>query len=91
MMTGSFIFPIMHHAIEVRYCDNKSILVINAHGLLKVLYTPFRVIAIEDIEGIPNQAHVYVDEVFSDRQGVLHYLINDNLYSYQHFQIHINF
>jgi hypothetical protein len=91
MMGGSFIIPTMHHAIEVKYCNNKSVFVINSHGLLKVLYTPFRVMAIEDVEGIPAQANVYVEAVYSDAKSVLHYLINDKLYSYKSFHIYINF
>ena len=81
----------MSQAIEVKYCNNKSVLLINTHGLLKVLYTPFRVMAIEDAEGIPAGAHVYVEGVYSDARGILHYVINNKFYSYKYFHIYINF
>jgi hypothetical protein len=91
-MEGQFLFLItMHKIMQLQYYNSNSILLVNALGLLRILYTPFRAITIEDLETIPNHTTVYVTDVFHTRQDILQYQVNDRLYCYKSFQIIINF
>jgi hypothetical protein len=77
--------------MQLQYYNSNTILLVNNLGRLRILYTPFRAITIEDIDIIPNNTTVYVTEVFHTREDVLHFQINDRVYCYRSFQIIINF
>lgn len=75
--------------VIVKYCDPKSILVINGSGMLRQLFVPFRVVA-NYIPGKTKQVFI-VDEVQSTKEDKLVYVINGKLYYHSQFVIEINF
>jgi hypothetical protein len=75
---------------HIFYCDSSCILVINPKGAIRKLYTPFRVLSIQEYETKKEQ-WLFVDEVHIDKKDKLLYLINGKLYPYNGFQIRISF
>jgi integrase/recombinase XerD len=60
-------------------------------GLIRVLYTPFRVLCPVPFDNFPENTWIYVDEVCSSDKDELFYLIYGQPYSYKHFRLRINF
>jgi hypothetical protein len=77
--------------MKAYYVSNDSVLVINAKGKMRTLYTPFKVQCYHAVGGIPMQAWVFVDGVYQDKTDQLHYQIGGKLYSYQHFRLQVLF
>jgi hypothetical protein len=80
--------------MEVFYNDINSILVINPKGMIRKLYTPFRVYCIANAAKVAktaNESWVYVDEVHTDSTDKILYLINGEFYPYSRFHIKIHF
>jgi len=73
------------------YYHTNALLVVNTKGLIRVLYTPFRVLSGAAIYRIPQNTWVYVEEVYSNQRDELQYLIYGTAYSYKHFTIPIQF
>jgi hypothetical protein len=73
------------------YISHNSILVVNRKGLLKVLYCPFGVITISQIDNIPPLTKMIVEEVGGTLRDLLIYIINGRSYSYKDFQILMRF
>ena len=48
---------------QIKYVDDKSILLINKMGKLKQLFVPFKVQCIEPTENIQPETWVYVEQV----------------------------
>ena len=71
--------------------NTRSILVINSKGYIRELYCPFRVQCILAIDKIVVGTWVWVDKVTYSVNVVLLYHIHGNLYSFNHFAIHVNF
>jgi hypothetical protein len=64
---------------------------VNAKGLIKVLYAPFRVLCKVDVGNIPKGTWVYVEEVYSNDKDELIYYVYGQLYSHKQFGLQINF
>lgn len=81
----------MKNRLHVQYCSNHSLLVVNNQGKIKVLYTPFPVICIQQTKCIAVGVRVYVEEVLSNENDELKYVIFDSICSYKHFKLPILF
>ena len=77
--------------MDVKFINCNSVLLINPLGKIRRLFTPFKVVCIESINGIPFNTLVFVDEVLNNDQDQLLYQINGGLYLYKHFQITAKF
>lgn len=77
--------------MKAYYVSNDSVLVINAKGKIRTLYTPFRVQCYQAVGTISTQAWVLVDGVYQDKTDRLHYQIGGKLYSYRHFRLQVLF
>lgn len=74
---------------QVRYCDDKSILVINPQGILRRVYIPFRVTGKDSKSG--KRYWYIVDAVINTHADELVYIINGKPYVHWHFVIEIKF
>lgn len=79
----------MDTIVKAKYCDDKSILVINSIGKLRRLYLPFRVSGKELRNG--KRYWYIVDAVMNTHADELVYIINGKPYFHHHFLIEINF
>ncbi|MBK7883022.1 MAG: hypothetical protein IPJ81_03820 [Chitinophagaceae bacterium] len=77
--------------ISVHYYHSNALLVVNTKGLIRILYTPFRVLCTIPINKLSSNTWVYVEEVYSTNRDELQYVIYGNIYSYKHFVIPIQF
>jgi hypothetical protein len=74
---------------KVQYCDYNSVLVVNATGQLRKVFTPFRVLA-KNAKGDQKQVHI-VDEVRTTMEDQLVYIINNIPYYHHNFTLEIDF
>jgi hypothetical protein len=82
----------MSESFSLRYPSYGCLYLINEKGELKVLYTPFRVLCIQETETIPKGTTVYVEAVCSYLPVyVLAYLVNGKILPHYYFIIQINF
>lgn len=81
----------MTENISYQYYHSNALLVINSKGLIRILYTPFRVLCNDEIKSIPQNTWVFVEEVYSNQRDELQYVIFGVVYSYKHFKIPIQF
>jgi hypothetical protein len=58
---------------------------------MRQLYTPFRVLCIQQAGHIPQNAWVYVDGVSQDKSDKLLYLVGGKLYPYWGFRLQVLF
>ncbi|WP_018611550.1 hypothetical protein [Segetibacter koreensis] len=77
--------------MHYQYYNSNVLLIVNVTGQIRLLYTPFRVLCIAASGRIPLNTWVYVEEVWSDNQDKLQYVIFGQVYSYKFFQIPIKF
>jgi hypothetical protein len=77
--------------MTLHYYKSNALLVVNAKGLIRVLYTPFRVLCPIPFENLPGNTWIYVDEVCSNEKDELIYLIYRQPYSHTHFRLQISF
>lgn len=71
--------------------DPKSLLVINKVGILRRLYTPFRVLCLTSIQDIAPGTQLYVDEVYGGLDGELYFIIFKQPYLHKHFRLLVQF
>ena len=71
--------------------DPFTVMVVNAHGAIRNVYTPFRVQCILAAGNIPVQSWVYVDGVWQHKKERLLYLIAGKLYPYYCFRLQVLF
>jgi hypothetical protein len=76
---------------SVKYYDSFSIMIINNLGKIRRLYTPFRVVCLDNIDAIYQNSNLYVEEVFEDPDDRLLFKIGGNLYPYWYFSITVSF
>lgn len=81
----------MQQEIHIQYCSSDRVLLVNNKGKIRVLYTPFRVLCIDKIQDIPLNSWVYVEEVLSNHQDQLQFVIFGCPYLHKHFQLPITF
>ena len=71
--------------------DPKSLLVVNRIGVLRRIYTPFKVKCVIPVVGISAGALVYVEEVQGSYNGELYFIIFKQPHLHKHFQLLMNF
>ena len=71
--------------------DPRSLLVINRVGILRRIYTPFRVQCITPIHSMTPGTQVYVDEVHGGLHGELYFMIFKQPYQHKHFRLLVQF
>jgi hypothetical protein len=81
----------MSNSLRLRFVTDSCLLVVKQNGKMVVLYTPFRVLTIVQVEGLTIHTQVYVDAVFHHQEYRLCFLINGKLYPYNYFQINVSF
>lgn len=81
----------MEQSYTVSYGDSNSILIINAMGRIRTLYTPFRVICRYDYMNLQKGVSMYVDEVVSTPNDQLLFITNTGVYAHSHFTIVASF
>ena len=81
----------MKRGYTVSYGSSKSILLINALGRIRQLYTPFRVKVAEDVDFLKKGTYVYVEEVASDPQDKLIFITTTGAYLHSNFRIVASF
>ena len=74
---------------SIHYCNYNSIIVINTAGKLRQLYTPFRVAS--RVHTGQKRKWYIVDEVVSDSEDKLYFLINGSLHPHSLYTIEIQF
>lgn len=67
--------------------SSNLIIVITHTGIIRKLYTPFKVVCIIPVWGISTQTQVYVDAVYSTTDGKILYVIFNRTYHHSHFSI----
>jgi hypothetical protein len=77
----------MNYKPKIKDYDSQSLMLINAKGRLRKLYTPFRVQAIQPAGIIKPQSIVYVTAVIQDEQAKLLYRILNSWIPYHQFQL----
>ncbi len=81
----------MKNGYTIGYGSKNSILLINALGRIRELYTPFRVKVGEDVEDLKKDTYVYVEEVASTQDGKLMYITDTGAYLHSSFRIVASF
>ena len=81
----------MENGYAVTYGSSDSILLVNAMGRIRQLYTPFRVKVIEEMDGLTVGAYVYVEEVASTYQDKLVFITSTGTYLHSCFRIIASF
>jgi hypothetical protein len=81
----------MNKHLHLQYYNSHTLLLINQQGKIRMLYTPFRVICVIPTERIAQGLRVYVDEVVSNKQDELLYVIFNAPYSYKYFKLPVMF
>ena len=81
----------MKKGYEVKFCDKNSILIINSRGVIRQLYTPFKVQCIENVGRYKAGSIVYVEEVDTGDKDELIYHIGEGAYFHRNFRITANF
>ena len=76
---------------SLQFCDPTSILIINSSGLIRHLFTPFKVKCVEDVGRFMKGSFVYVEEVAAGDRDELIYLIGEGAYFHKNFRIIANF
>ena len=77
--------------MHYQYYNSTTLLVVNPKGQIKVVYTPFRVICTEPTGAIQQSTQVYVEEIVSDNEDQLHFIINGQVHSFRQFYLPIRF
>ena len=81
----------MEQDYTVSYCDNGSILIINALGHIRRLYTPFRVRCKADHMSLKEGMSIYVEEVIATAQDELLYITSTGTFPHSCFTIVASF
>jgi hypothetical protein len=71
--------------MQYQYFNSRILLVVNPKGLIKKLFTPFRV------QDRINNSWVYVDEILTNESDELIFLIGTQQYPHHNFVITIHF
>ena len=81
----------MDSSIEIKYCDDKSIYLINTNGKLRQLFVPFKVQCTEQVGKLKPQTWVYVEQVMHHNQFRILYKVCDDWVPYHCFRIMIHY
>lgn len=67
--------------------NNNVLLVINQKGIIKTLYTPFRVFCTESVGNLKKDSYVYVEEVLTNQKDDILFVIFNGSYLHHYFKI----
>jgi len=81
----------MESPLKIKYCDDKSIYLINTSGKLRQLFVPFKVQCIKAAGNIKPQSWVYVEQVAQHHKYRIVYRVFDNWLPYSYFIIMIHY
>lgn len=81
----------MEKDYSLHYYNSHMLLIVNKTGAIRTLYTPFRVRCVEATGRIPQNATVYVEEVYHDGRDELQYMVLGKVYHHKHFHLISNF
>ena len=81
----------MKKGYTVSYGSSDSILLINALGRIRQLYTPFRVKVLVGVEGLKENSFIYVDEVTTTPEDKLVYVTCKGAFLHSNFRIVASF
>lgn len=81
----------MKKGYSISYGSKNSILLVNALGRIRELYTPFRVKVNEDVESLKKGTYIYVEEVACSQDGKLMYITDTGAYLHSSFRIVASF
>ena len=76
---------------KINYVNNNSIMVVNKHGLLRQLFTPFHAQVILETEDFNENSWVVVEEVKPHPQFILLYRVINYWYPYFVFKLDVRF
>ena len=76
---------------SVHYYDNHSLLLVNSSGIIRQLFTPFKVRCDVDVGRFKAGSYLYVEEVAPGEKYELIYHIGDGAYYHKYFRITANF
>lgn len=71
----------------LQYSSPNELYIITWNNLLKLLFTPFKVLVIEDIASLSKGEVVWVEQVKITRELKTVYIIQGRAYYYHHFEI----
>ena len=74
---------------KIRYCDDKSIFLINKSGKLRQLFVPFKVQCIKPAGNIKPETWVYVEQVAQHHKFLILYKVFDDWMPFSCFRIMI--
>lgn len=74
-----------------RYCDARSILLVNSSGILRRLFCPFKILCKTATGNFQPGMSLWVEEVATNSQDELLYLIYDKPYPHHCFEIKATF
>lgn len=77
--------------MKIKFYDEKSILIINENGVLRKLYTPFKVLCVLPAGNIKADTWVYVEQVAPHSEFLIIYRIFNEWFPYNCFLIIIYF
>jgi len=81
----------MKKGYTISYGSGNSILLVNALGKIRQLYTPFRVKVIESVDGLKEGSFIYVDEVGCTSDDKLVFFTQTGAYLHTSFRIVASF
>jgi len=81
----------MDSSNKIKYCDDKSIYLINKSGKLRQLFVPFKVQCIKAAGNIKPDSWVYVEQVAKHHQFLILYKVFDDWIPYSYFRIMIHY
>lgn len=76
---------------KIKYCDDKSLYLINKSGKLRQLFVPFKVQCITPVGNIKPESWVYVEQVTKHNQFRILYKVFDDWIPYNFFRIMIHY
>lgn len=71
--------------------DPRSLIVINREGIMRRLYTPFRVLCIQHVGSLAEGTQFYVNEVHGTIKGELYFVIFKQPFLHKHFRLLVEF
>ena len=71
----------------LKYSSPNELYIVTWNNLLKLLFTPFKVIVMDDLEKLAKGRVVWVEEVKVTKELKTVYIIKGKAYYYHHFEI----
>lgn len=71
--------------------NNKSMMVVNRSGLIRVLYVPIYIVCIRPIGDFRINHHLYIEAIEEAPDGGLFYIIFQTPYPHSYFSVELKF